>query len=113
MATAEQVEMTMRDLMQRFQAIDDTQRALLPSRRMVEAHCPDLDLTWHARLQAGIVTEFGKGPAPDRWQIRVTVNSDDLLAMYERRLLVRDAYLSDRLKIRASMTDLLRLRAAL
>ncbi len=113
MATVEQVEATMRDLMTRFEAIDETQRALLPSRRIVEAHCPDLGLTWHARLRDGVVTEFEAGPAPDRWQIRITVSSDDLLAMYERRLNIRDAYLSDRLQIRASMTDLLRLRAAL
>jgi predicted lipid carrier protein YhbT len=112
-ATAEEVTSTMRDLVKRFESVEETQRALLPSQRTIEAHCPDLGLTWHTRLHRGSIDELTEGPAPGRWQIRVTINSDDLLALYERRLLVRDAYLSDRLQIRASMTDLLRLRAAL
>lgn len=112
-ATPEEVERTMRDLVSRLEQLDDGQRALLPSRRSIEAHCPDLDLTWHATLEGGRVTTFAAGPSPRRWQIRVSVRSDDLLAMYEQRLDVRQAYLSDRLQIRASMTDLLRLRAAL
>ncbi len=113
MATPEEVEAIMLDLMRRFEKLEDGQRALLPSRRSIEAHCPDLDLTWHAMLRDGMVTSFDKGPAPGRWQIRVSVRSDDLLAMHHKTLQVREAYLSDRLQIRASMTDLLRLRAAL
>lgn len=102
----------MRDLVKRLEEIDDSQRALLPSVRMIEAHCPDLDLTWHAEMRQGRVDELTPGRAPGRWQIRVTIHSDDLLSLYERRLGIRDAYLSDRLQIRASMTDLLRMRAA-
>ncbi len=113
MASPEEVEAVMLDLMRRFEKLEDGQRALLPSRRTIEAHCPDLDLTWHAVLRDGMVTEFSAGPCPRRWQIRVSVRSDDLLAMHHQELQVRDAYLSDRLQIRASMTDLLRLRAAL
>lgn len=113
MASADQVESTMRDLVKRFEAIDDSQRALLPANRVIEAHCPDLGMTWHARLQSGRIGEFSEGPAPGRWQIRITIDSDDLLALYERRIDIREAYLSDRLQVRASMTDLLRLRAAL
>ncbi len=113
MATEEQVESTMRDLVRRFGSLDETQRALLPSRRVIEAHCPDLQMTWHTELRNGVVEELSPGPAPGRWQIRVTVQSDDLMALYERRLDMRSAYLSDRIQIRASMTDLLRMRAAL
>lgn len=113
MATAQEVEDVVHDLLRGFEKLDDSQRALLPSRRTLEAHCPDLGLTWHATLRDGIVTEFAAGPAPGRWQIRVSVRSDDLIAMHEKRLDVRQAYLDDRLQIRASMTDLLRLRAAL
>ncbi len=113
MATPEQVEQVMLALVRRLEGLDDAQRAMLPSRRVVEAHCPDLDRTWHATLEHGRVTSFEEGPAPGRWQIRVSVRSDDLLAMAERKLDPRQAYLSDKLQVRASMTDLLRLRAAL
>lgn len=113
MASAEQVEQTIHALVRRFADLDDGQRALLPANRLIEAHCPDLDRTWHTRLTGGVLGDLVEGPAPGRWQIRVTVSSDDLLALSQKQLELREAYLSDRLQIRASMTDLLRLRAAL
>lgn len=113
MATVEEVEKVLHDLVRRLQRIDPSYRAMLPSRRTIEARCPDLELTYHATWRSGRLSELQTGPAPGRPEIRVAVDSDDLLAMSRGELDFQRAFNEDRVKVRASMTDLLRLRAVL
>jgi Fe-S cluster assembly iron-binding protein IscA len=48
-----------------------------------------------------------------RPDIRLVVDSDDLVALADGELDFSKAYTSQRIRIQASMTDMLRLRAAL
>lgn len=112
MATPEDVEETLRRLMHRFERLDHPYKSMLPTRRTVEAEFPDLDLAFHAELRDGILSELYPGPA-DQPQIRVVLDSDDLLAMADGELRFRRAYATNRVYLDASTTDLLRLRTVL
>jgi predicted lipid carrier protein YhbT len=112
-ATAEEVEATLQGLIRRLEDVDPSYRAMLPSRRTIEAECPDLGLVYHALWRNGGLSEIEEGSAPRRPDIRLSVDSDDLLALANGRMDVGRAYADGRIRIQASMTDLLRLRAAL
>lgn len=112
MATADEVEATLTQLMDRFERLQEPYRSILPSRRTVEAVFHDIDRTYHASWRRGELSELRKGPADDA-DIRVSLTSDDLMAMADGELRFRKAYATDRVRIEASMTDLLRLRSAL
>lgn len=112
MATQQEVEATLKQLMRRFEEVNDAYRSLLPSHRIVEAEFPDIDLVYHAEWDEGAMSDLRAGPA-DRAQIKVSLDSDDLLAMAAGELRFRRAYATNRIDVDASVTDLLRLRGVL
>lgn len=83
--------------------------------RSVNCTVPDLGITFTGQLRAGGLTDVAAAPAgtPARAQIRLTVGSDDLVALTDGRLGFGSAWTQGRLKIDASMLDLLRLRRML
>jgi hypothetical protein len=111
-ATSEEVEETLERLISRFRRLDDSYKTMLPSHRVVEAEFPDLDLVYHAQWDDGTVSELHQGPADDP-NIRVSMSSDDLIAMDQGDLGFRRAFATNRLRLEASMTDLLRLRSVM
>ncbi len=112
MATEAEVEAVLTELLTRFEQVDQGTRSMLPSRRVIEARFPDLQLVRHAEWRSGELVVLSEPPAR-RPDIRVVVDSDDLVAMAEGRLSFSRAYAANRIRLDASMTDLLRLRAIL
>lgn len=112
MATVEQIEVTLGALIGRLEHVDTNYRAMLPARRTIEACCTDLGLMYHAYWRNGKLSDLHEGPA-DRPDIRIELTSVDLLEIAEGRLRFRDAYVTQRIRVDASVTDLLRLRAVL
>ena len=112
MATVREVDDVLVDLLSRFEQVDQGTRSILPSRRVIEARFPDLDVVRHAEWREGELLVLDE-PPQRRADIRVTVDSDDLVAMAEGRLSFSRAYAANRIRLDASMTDLLRLRAVL
>lgn len=112
MATVSEVEAVLADLLARFGGIDSSTRAVLPNRRTIEARCPDLDIVHYAEWCDGELTVLD-GPPARRADIRVTIDSEDLLAIAEGRMSFSRAYTANRVRLDASMADLLRLRAVL
>ena len=112
MATYEEVESVLETLLQRLHTLDPSLRSLLPARRTIEARCPDLDLVRWALWREGALELLAA--APDRRaDIRIAVDSDDLLKLHRGELTFSRAYASNRVRLDASMTDLIRLRAVL
>jgi hypothetical protein len=111
-ATIEEVEAILDDLLGRLGDIDPSTRSLMPSRRTIEARCPDLELVRHAVWREGLLELVDQAP-PRRADIRISVASDDLLALHRGELTFSRAYAANRVRLDASMTDLLRLRAIL
>lgn len=112
MATVEEVDAVLWQLLGRLGEVDDDLRALLPSRRTVEARCPDIDYVRHAEWRRGQLFVLDDAP-PRRADIRISLRSDDLLAIASGELPFSRAYATNRVRLDASMTDLLRLRAVL
>lgn len=112
MASVDEVEAILARLLARFGEIDPSYRAMLPSRRTIEARCPDLGLVHWAEWRNGELTVLDDPPSR-RADIRITVHSDDLLAMARGELPFGRAYAANKVRLDASMTDLLRLRAVL
>ena len=112
MASIDQVEEVLIQLLSRLGDVDDTTRAMLPSRRTIEASCPVLDLVRHAEWRRGDLHLLDDMP-PRRPDIRISVHSDDLMAIANGELPFSRALASNRLRLDASMADLIRLRAVL
>lgn len=85
---------------------------MLPARRVIEATCTDLGLMYHARWRFGQLGELVPGAAT-RPDIRIHVASTDLVQLADGTLPFRRAWSEQRVRIDASMADLIRLRAVL
>ncbi len=112
MAEVEEVEQILDALLARLGDGDDSARSIMPSKRIIRASCPDLDLVRFARWEGGRLTLLEELPER-RADIRISVRSDDLVRMTAGELTFSQAYFGGRIRIDASMSDLLRLRAAM
>ena len=112
MPTAEDIDAVLWQLLGRLGEVDDDLRALLPSQRTIEARCPDIDYVRYAEWRRGAVVVLDEPPAR-RADIRISVRSDDLMDIVSGDLPFARAYATNRVRLDASMTDLLRLRALL
>lgn len=112
MAEVEEVEAILDAFLHRLGTLDPNTRAMLPYRRTVEARCPDLDLVRHAEWRQGRLNLLDEAP-PRRADIRISARSDDIVRISDGELTFTQAYRAGRIRIDASMADLLRLRAAL
>jgi len=111
-ATREEVEAALHGLVDLLGSVPPEVRRRLSADRTVSCHVTDLDLVWSGRLcDDGIVdvTETGS----ERAQVRLSVDSDDLVGLADGRLAVPVAWATGRLKVQAGPMDLLRLRALL
>ena len=78
--------------------------------RTLSARVTDLGTTSSGRLSGGTVLDVTTDERP-RAQIRLTLSSDDLVALTRGELSVAPAWASGRIKIDAGFRDLLRLRS--
>jgi predicted lipid carrier protein YhbT len=81
--------------------------------RTISCRIPDLRVAYLTRLHAGGLDPFQRTDDPGSAQVRLTVKSDDLVALAHDELNPAKAWASGRLKIEASIFDLLRLRKLL
>ena len=112
MVAADAVAEAIDGFLARLEALDEATRAWLPAERTIVAHCTDLRLRRVVRWRDGTIEQL------DETEVRmvdITISADSttVLALADGTLSVADAYVSRRLRIDASITDLLLLRAAL
>ncbi|WP_309236982.1 SCP2 sterol-binding domain-containing protein [Actinomadura sp. BRA 177] len=81
--------------------------------RTISCRVPDLGLAYRTRLHEGGLDPFEPDGDPGSAQVRLTVDSDDLVAMAHDELHPAKAWATGRVKIEASIFDLLRLRRLL
>lgn len=77
--------------------------------RSLACSVPDLRVAFHGRLTGGRLVDMTDGDDPDA-KIRLTANSDDLVAMLNGQLDLPKAWATGRISIRANPFDLLKLR---
>ncbi|WP_322755304.1 SCP2 sterol-binding domain-containing protein [Frankia sp. Cas3] len=116
MATRQQCAAALRTLADRLNELaNDRMRELTPDRTIV-CRIPDLGTSFSAELRDGSVLDINEGEGEDddeTAKVTFTVNSDDLVAVSDGSLRFSSAWASGRLKVDASMRDLLRMRSLL
>ncbi|MFJ9446343.1 SCP2 sterol-binding domain-containing protein [Kitasatospora sp. NPDC101235] len=80
--------------------------------RSLSCRITDLDLTFTGQLRDGRIQDVVAAPGPPaaKAEIRLTMSSDDLVALVGGRLNFASAWASGRIKLEAGFRDLLRLR---
>ncbi|MGY1717823.1 MULTISPECIES: sterol-binding protein [unclassified Blastococcus] len=81
--------------------------------RSLSCRLPDLEQVVLGRLSSGSVRDLHAvpdGPGVPKADIRLTMTSDDLVALTDGRLSFGPAWASGRVKLEAGLRDLLRLR---
>ncbi len=111
MATADECRKALESLLGRITEMDQADRAANFPERTMSCRVPDLGLLFVTRLGpdgADPVEEAAPGSPPA--QVRFTANSDDLVAIAADPASFARAWLTGRLRVEASVFDLLRLR---
>ena len=114
MATRQQVERTLRELVARLDAgggpAGGSLARSLPARWVLALRVTDLDAEYWAELRQGRMGPVHRGTPPGEADVRIAAASDDLVALADGRLGVVPAYLGGRIRVEAGLRDLLRLR---
>ena len=111
MATAEQCRQALSQIAARL-AADPEAAARVNLDRSLACEIRDLQVAFHGRLRNGTITDLTDGDDP-KAQIRLSLSSDDLLALVAGQLGFASAFASGRVSVKASFTDLLKLRKLL
>ncbi|MCW2571821.1 MAG: sterol-binding protein [Frankiales bacterium] len=113
MATLEAVEQAVHDLLERLAEVDPDVRRRYAVERTVACRVRDLDIVFLAAFDDdGAIRDLTTAERGDG-QVKLSASSDDLIALIEGRLSVPTAWATGKLRIDASMLDLLKLRSLL
>jgi predicted lipid carrier protein YhbT len=112
LASEAECEKALRSLVDRLADVDPEIRGRFVLDRTVSCKVSDLGRTWSARLcddgLVGLTTDD-----ESKAQIRLSVSSDDLVALVEGRQAFPSAFATGKLRVQASPMDMLRLTALL
>ena len=108
MATLEECEAALDHVVGLLHGADDSVRQHADD-RTVSCFVPDLDTVFSARLHEGSIIDLTTDERP-KAQIRITVSSDDLVALVNGDLAFPQAFAHGRIRIDAGLRDLFRLR---
>ena len=115
MATVQECEKALLWLADRLAEVDPEVRSRYVVTRTLACRVPDLGVVFLATLNDEGIEQLRceQGKDTDGAQVRLAADSDDLLALVEGELSPPMAWATGRLRIDASMLDLLKLRALL
>jgi predicted lipid carrier protein YhbT len=113
MANEDECRAALAQIAERLADVDQEHFAQHVVERTISCRIPDLDLVFQTRIHAGGLDPFERAGDARSAQVRITANSDDLVALANNGLNVSKAWATGRLKIEASIFDLLRLRKLL
>ena len=116
MATLEECEQAVHGLAARLAEVDPVLRSRHVLERTVACRLPDLCVVFTGRLAEEGLVDLRRDPDSGQRsdaQVRLTMSGDDLLRLADGRLTVPTAWATGRLKVEASVLDLLRLRSLL
>jgi hypothetical protein len=112
MATMEQCRRALETLAERIGAGAAEGRQAASLDRSLSCFLTDLDDGFHARLVGGELLNITEGHDP-KAKIKLSVSSDDLVSLTAGDLSFAQAWASGRVKVDASVFDLLKLRTLL
>ena len=113
MASVEECETALLTLAERLAAVDPETRSKYVVERTIACRIRDLDVVFAGRVDDSGLNDIRQVDDVAGAQVRLATSSDDLLALAEGTLGVPTAWATGRLKIEASVLDLLKLRSLL
>ncbi|MER5385421.1 SCP2 sterol-binding domain-containing protein [Streptomyces sp. NBC_00647] len=115
MATIEECRTALDKLSDNMANAEGDVRTAAALDRSLSCRITDLDITFVGRLKDGRIKVLDtlQGPPPEKAQIRLTMNGDDLVSMVNGELNFAKAWGSGRVKLEAGLRDLFRLRTLL
>jgi predicted lipid carrier protein YhbT len=113
MATVKQCRKAVEGLASALADVDPDLRARHIPTRVVACRVTDLDLTLVARLDEHGLHEMADADDDTQPDVRLSMTSDELVALADGRDDFIHAWLRGRVQVSASMRDLLRLRSML
>jgi putative sterol carrier protein len=111
-ASSEECEAALNHLAARFTEVDEEVRRRHASDRTISCRIPDLGVTYSGQLRDGMIEDIDTGEG-NRAHIRLTVASDDLVALTAGQLRLTTAWATGKLRVEASIRDLWKLRSLL
>ncbi|MDT3397167.1 sterol-binding protein [Streptomyces sp. B1866] len=115
MATIEECRDALGRLAENLAGAEGDVRRAAALDRSVSCHMTDLDVTFTGRLVDGRIERVATAPGrpAERAQIRLAMASEDLLRLVDGELGFARAWGSGRVRLEASLRDLLRMRKLL
>jgi hypothetical protein len=113
MATEEECRAALDRIVERLAEVEPEEFMQHAVERTISCRVPDLGIVFESRIHGEGLDPFTPSDDGRAAQVRVTVKSDDLVALAKDDLHVARAWATGRLKIEASIFDLLRLRRLL
>jgi hypothetical protein len=115
MATIEECRAALDQLARNMARAEGDMRSATALDRSLSCRITDLDVTFAGRLAGGTITGVVTVPGTprERAQIRLAMSGDDLVAMVGGELSFAKAWGSGRVRVHASLRDVLRLRSLL
>jgi len=114
-ASLEQCQSALQSLVDRLAAVHPDIRGRYEVTRTLSCRVPDLDVVFLATLNDSGIEDLRRcsGSDTDGAQVRLAAQSDDLVALVDSELSAPTAWATGRLKVEASVLDLLKLRTLL
>ena len=109
MATVEQCELALQTLADRLASNGSSARTL-DFDRTLTCTIRDLRVIFAGRLAEGRLVDIAQATSRDA-QVRLTLSSDDLVALVDGKLKTAAAFATGRLRVEASLRDMLKLRS--
>jgi len=113
MASADECRAALQKLAARLSEMSPDQREQYFGNRSMSVAIPDLGITYVTVLGAGSDPVRAAAPGEPPADIRLTADSDEVLALADQPMNIARAWMSGRVKIEASVKDLFRLRRLL
>jgi alkyl sulfatase BDS1-like metallo-beta-lactamase superfamily hydrolase len=110
MATPEECERAFHALADRLAATDPATRKRNSLDRSLSCTLPDIGVVFAARLNDGLLTDIRHADKADG-QVKLTLSSDDLVQLVDGDLKFASAWANGRIKIDASVLDLIKMRS--
>jgi len=113
MSSAEECRLALQKLAGRLSELSPAERDRYFGNRTISVTIPDLNLTYVSVLGSGDDPVRQAAPGDPPADIRMTAKSDEVVALAEQPMNIARAWVTGRIKIEASVKDLLRLRRLL
>jgi hypothetical protein len=113
MNSAEECREALQKLAGRLSELSPADREQYFGNRSISVTIPDLGVTYATKLGSGDDPVHEVSPGDPPADIRMTANSDEVVALAQQPMNIARSWMTGKIKIEASMKDLFRLRRLL